>query len=453
MAIDFHSSRFLILSGLLFFAATATAQSDLDDILGGFEEDPEFIVQEHEENQIAPKRSWDISGSAEISGSFNFRQHDSATGADYHGLQRLRSRLNLQVDANLTENTKLRLEGWGFYDVAYQIHGRDRYTNAVLGEYEKDSEFGELWIRTRLSDDIDLKVGRQIVIWGHSENLRVLDVINPIDNREPGRVDLEDQRLPLGMIRADAFFGHWSLTGLIIPELRFDINPVLGSDFYPSTSDFPVSEPEHFSDSEFALAVKGTFSGLDISFHAARFYNDVPRFQDGPMLTRLVHDRLKLFGFGGAKTAGPWLWKSEIAYVDGLGFFNGDEQDRLDVLLGVEYFGWANTSLSLDIVNRTLIQYENAMQQSPDFVRRNSQEVAVRFSQDRMNDRLHFLALGLARGWDGQDGSLFRFDVNYDVLDSLTLGVGLMLYQSGDLPPFDQFESNDRAIFSIKWSF
>ncbi len=53
------------------------------------------------------------------------------------------------------------------------------------------------------------KVGRQIVIWGRSESLRVLDVLNPLDNREAGRVDIEDLRRPLAMVRVDAYQKLW----------------------------------------------------------------------------------------------------------------------------------------------------------------------------------------------------------------------------------------------------
>lgn len=72
------------------------------------------------------------------------------------------------------------------------------------------------------------------------------------------------------------------------------------------------------------------------------------------------------------------------------------------------------------------------MLRGPDFVRRDSQEIALRLSHDRMNNTLHFLALGVLLGWDGRDGSFFRFSVSYDVLDAVTVGVGLFVYQSGD---------------------
>ncbi len=323
----------------------------------------------------------------------------------------------------------------------------------MLDHYEFDAEIGEAWLQGEVLPGVDLKLGRQIVIWGHSETIRVLDVLNPLDNREPGRVDIEDLRRPLAMVRLDAYRGPWSVTALAIPEVRFDRNPVVGSDFFPAAFDVPTEEPRDWRDPEFGLAVNGVFEGFDLSFHGAWFHDDAARFERAPVPTRRVHDRLWLVGSGATVTSGSWLGKAELAYVDGLGFFAGPDQGRIDAMVGAEYYGIEDTTIVVEVANRHLLRHRSAMRGAPDFVRRNTQEVALRVSHDRMNDRLHFLALGVLFGWDGQDGSLFRFDVSYDLRDALTIGVGLVLYQTGDLPPLDDFGRNDRLIFQAKWSF
>jgi len=196
--------RFAILGWCAFaciaLAEVALAQEDddLEDVLGGFEDDqPQFEVELTDDEAAAP-RWWEVSGSLETSGSVNYRSHRSDTGTDYRGLQRLRNRLNLQLDVELSREWALRLEGWTFYDAAYSLNGRGDYTRQVLNEYELDADLGEAWVRGALHEAVDIKVGRQVVIWGRSETLRVLDILNPLDNREPGRVDLEDLRRALG---------------------------------------------------------------------------------------------------------------------------------------------------------------------------------------------------------------------------------------------------------------
>ena len=72
--------------------------------------------------------------------------------------------------------------------------------------------------------------------WGRSDTLRVLDVLNPVDNREPGLLDLVDLRLPVGMAKL-SYYPHpgWSVTGIAIPEIRFSLDPPFGSDFFPGS--------------------------------------------------------------------------------------------------------------------------------------------------------------------------------------------------------------------------
>ena len=456
-------ARWLAAAAWALLAPGAAAQDDLDDILGGFDdEDPAFEVAPPpaDEPFIEP-RWWDVSGSLEVSGTFNYLHHESATGTNYFGLQRLRGRANLQFDADLGEDWKLRAEGWAFYDTAYAINGRDRYTEEVLSDYQFDAQVGELWAHGRLLDWLDLKVGRQIVIWGRSESLRVLDVLNPLDNREPGRVDIEDLRLPTGMVRLDAYQeflgGDWSFSAIAIPELRFDRNPPLGSDFNPATFALKKDRPKDFKDTEAAAAISALFRGWDFTLNGAWFYNDFPRVADpaGPgQLPRLTYDRLWMIGGSGNFTTGPWLLKAEVAYLDGFRFAGTpSKKSRADVLIGFEYYGISNVSISIEGVNRHLFDYAHELIESPNFTRKNSQQIALRYTQNFLNEKLEVTALAIVLGYDARDGSIVRLSADYDIRDALTAGIGILLYQSGDLPPLSSWGRNDRLIFNIKWSF
>ncbi len=431
----------------------AQEADDLEDVLSGFEKDEACFQAQSQDLKPVVRRRWDISGSLEISGSFNYLSHHSDTGTDYQGLQRLRNRLNLQFDLELSQQWVLRLEGWTFYDAAYSLNERGDYTREVLNEYELDADLGEAWIRGELHEAIDIKFGRQVVIWGRSETLRVLDILNPLDNREPGRVDLEDLRRPLGILKIDGYTGDWSVTALAIPEIRFDLNPVKGSDFYPGIIDFHEKEPDDFKDTELAVAAMGIFEGWDISFHAAWFWNDQPRFRRAQIPLILMHDRLLLLGSGANYTSGSWLLKYEFAYVGGIGYFNAEEKDRLDALLGIEYYGVTDTTIVVEGLNRHILDYEQALRRAPDFTRRDTQEMALRVTRDLLNDTLHVTALGILFSWDGDDGAIGRFDIQYDLRDGLKAGVGILAYHGGDLPTMDGWARYGRLIFNLKWSF
>lgn len=449
----FRRFRGWALLGVLLWSHAPGYAEDLDDILSGFnEEDPSFDLAPATSGESAPRRRWDLSGSLEISGSINTRSHRSDTGTDYGGLQRLRNRLNLQVDADLPRQWALRMEAWAFYDGAYRLNGRGDYSREVLNQYEADADLGEAWISWTPQPRIDIKIGRQVVVWGRSETLRVADMINPLDNREPGRVDLEDVRRPLGMLRLDAYSESWSLTALAIPEFRFDLGPVLGSDFYPGDEVFDEIEPKNFEQVEVAAALTGIFHGWDISFYTAQYWSDEPRFQREQGGLVLVHDRLRLLASSGAVALGSWLVKYEAAHRSNIGFLNGSDKERIDVLLGVEYYGFADTTIVFEAVNRRLLNYRQALFDGPDFSRKNTEEVALRVTRSFLNDRVQATALGILLG-GGEDGSIARFDVDYDLLDGLEVGVGMLFYDGGERQPLSEWGQNDRLIFNIKWSF
>ena len=81
--------------------------------------------------------------------------------------------------------------------------GRSNYTQDVRDDYIWEVDFREVWLQGSVSRSVDAKLGRQIVNWGRSDTVRVLDVLNPLDNREPGLVDIEDLRRPVMMVRVD----------------------------------------------------------------------------------------------------------------------------------------------------------------------------------------------------------------------------------------------------------
>jgi hypothetical protein len=471
--------------------------SDTDDILGGFDDDlgegkAPWEVEGREE------RFWDLTGSVSLGGSVNYLKHDAFAGpgetTDYGGLQRLRTRLNLQLDVDLPFEWKGRVAGFGFYDWAYLANGRNNYTREVLDEYEWEVDFQEVWVQGSLLDDLDLKVGRQIVNWGRSDSLRVLDVLNPLDNREPGLVDIEDLRRPVTMVKVDYYLGDWALSAIAIPEIRFSLNPRFGSDFAPVTASLgtfaafasPEDKPsESFNNTQWAAALMGIFSGWDVSFHYARMYRDLEYLDPRVVLTdlgppfgfvpipsagtELRHSRITLVGSGANYTIGSWLFKAEIAWIDGidyttstlvalgpLGFVDVPtgivEKSRLDFMGGIEYYGFTDTNIALEVVNRHIFGYRNDMR--PIFgLKENTLETALRITRTFMNERLELTALGIVFGSYAQDGSVVRLDFRYDLRDALELGGGIVFYQKGDFAPFDTIKRNDRFFFEIKYSF
>jgi hypothetical protein len=93
------------------------------------------------------------------------------------------------------------------------------------------------------------------------------------------------------------------------------------------------------------------------------------------------------------------------------------------------------------------------MDDAPDFTRRNSLEVALRYTADFRRETLHLIVLGAAFGRWARDGALLRLSLDYDWTDALQMGVGLLIYEDGDLPPFSAWDSNDRVYLKSRYAF
>lgn len=64
-------------------------------------------------------------------------------------------------------------------------------------------------------EDLFLRFGRQILVWGETDAFRLIDNINPVDNGFGGfLIPLDERRVPLDMLRANYYFGDFDKIGL-----------------------------------------------------------------------------------------------------------------------------------------------------------------------------------------------------------------------------------------------
>ena len=507
-------------------AADVGAQEmDLDDILGGFEDEDVFESPDPDSSEASdtePQDGWaqyvDFVGATSLGLSYNVDPHRSSlgpppdveTGTYYGNLQRLRLRADLQVDVDLPSDWRLRSQFFAFYDFAYPIHGQEKYTQSVIDDYLLEAEILDLWVAGSVTPWLDLKLGRQVVDWGRSESLRVTDVWNPLNNREPGLVDIEDLRLPVTMARADFFVGSWNFSALIAPEIRFDYDPPEGSDFFPifSPSELPQPPPgaptreEIFasftsmeaaafsrengdqvvdrwgSTPEYGFAATGIFSGWDLSFYLARLYqNQTTSVVNLPDLNGIAFlnrdDRVTMVGAGGNYVVDTWLFKAEIAFYDELDYdylkpnpsftdpavdlpYVGGQGEfsRVDWMVGLEYSGFRDTSLVFEVAHRRVLDYEPLLQFLPNYVYQDTVETALRASREFLRSRLRMHALGVViLNNAGLQGAFMRLWFEYELGEALLVDAGYLQYFGREQIPFNSWERNNRLFAKIKFSF
>lgn len=440
-------------------------QSDVDDdLLEGFEDDgPAPDLRRDEVAAPIGEEVWvHLGGHTKAAASYNFAHGAPEAGeTDWRGLSRLKVELLLELDAKLGDGWRAFVSGKGFYDFVYSLKGRDEYTQDVLNAYESELELRDTYLQGSLTKNLDIKIGRQIVVWGKSDNIRVVDRINPLDLREPGLTDIEDLRLPVTMTKLDYYWGDFNLSGMAIHEVRFNQTPPYGSDFYPLEIPPPpeVVPDSKLENTQFALALSGIFSGWDLALYWADLYNaetylDVvaPGF---PPVVVQKHARINMVGAATNVALGNWMLKAEAAWLDGLRFTTQPDKTYtgLDLLAGVEYSGFSDTVISLEIADQHIIDHDDELSQEP--VRRDEDQIqwVARLTRDFMNETLSLTLLLSVYGEMWQDGAFQRLSAQYDITDALMVNGGVVFYQSGDLPMFEDVEDNDRLFLEFKYSF
>ena len=241
-------------------------------------------------------------------------------------------------------------------------------------------------------------------------------------------------------------------------EVRFDKSPVFGHDFFPGSAPLPDEEKPECGgrNTEWALALNGIYSGKDISLYWANLFDEKANVAvDGSGQLIREHARVTMWGAAGNLALGNWLLKCEAAYWQDLKYFNVAQEkfERLDGLMGVEYSGWDETSISFDLSMRHLLDFDQRLTSAPDFAQEDEFQSALRFSRDYLNDTLNFTILAMIFGPLGQDGALERVTVSYDWTDAISTTFGIVLYQSGDRYILSNIDDNDRIFADIKYSF
>jgi hypothetical protein len=121
--------------------------------------------------------------------------------------------------------------------------------------------------------------------------------------------------------------------------------------------------------------------------------------------------------------------------------------DDITWLVGVDWYGLANTLLSVQFHQAEIADFNETM------LRRRIESTMSFFAhRSFLNDRLS-VDLTYIRGMKEPDG-LIRGKVTYEWNDTLSLWTGMDLFHGGSNGYFGQYDGNDRVLFgfSLGWT-
>ncbi|MDP2725478.1 MAG: hypothetical protein Q8O44_04295, partial [Syntrophales bacterium] len=116
------------------------------------------------------------------------------------------NRLQLEMDAKLHPNVTLFGIFRGTYDAIYDLRSdSDQWKRDYAGSRDilsTEYKMRELYMDATLGK-WDFRIGKQQVVWGETDGLRLMDIINPLDMRRQFITrDFRDIRIPLTMVKA-----------------------------------------------------------------------------------------------------------------------------------------------------------------------------------------------------------------------------------------------------------
>ena len=312
-------------------------------------------------------------------------------------------------------------------------------------------------------------VGKQQTVWGQSDGLKVLDVVNPQDFREFILDDFEDSRIPLWTVKAEIPLGDVLAELVWIPDTTYNDIPEPDAAYaftspsfvpvpVPGTS-FVLDDPDRpdnpISDSDIGFRLSAFVDGWDLSFNYLYAYDDteIP-FQNRDSFPTVVIEpefrRTHLIGGTFSNAFGDFVVRGEAALSTNRYFITDNPNDddgieespNFNYVLGLDWYGMRDTLISGQL-------FQDIIVDNTEGVTRDRTETTITLLARRsfLNDRLA-LELQWLQGLNIGDG-LVRPKVQYDFTDSVTVWGGADVFYGGSRGLFGQFDGESRLVLGV----
>ena len=314
--------------------------------------------------------------------------------------------------------------------------------------------------------NFDLRMGRQIVIWGVADALRVTDCVSPFDYTEFLAQDYDDIRIPVNGLRAKYTRGSITLEAVCNPVVEFFILPTdernpwairLPSVTLPYTTDLESGKPEKkIKNMEFGGRVTINLSGIDFSVSALRTWNKLPALcptlsDDGRTLRiNGQYRRMTMLGTDCSLPVGQFVLRAEVAEYIGEAQGGGLEQNAvrrntLNALAGVDWYPGNDWNISVQYYHKYTSGNLAALS-----VYRNAGLATARLSKELLHNTLKLSTFAYI---DVANGGIFnRLSASYSLNDDIELTAGYDYFHA-DKGKFVMYSKNSEAWVKMKYSF
>jgi hypothetical protein len=314
----------------------------------------------------------------------------------------------------------------------------------------------------------ELRLGRQIVRWGKTDQISPVDNLNPQDMREFFIPDLEDRKLPNWMARTRLFpddagpLGAIALEAVFIPfpeENRFDWTgntwALLGVENtgLRIDEDEPGQNPEN---PDYGLRAAATVAGWDLAVSWLAATEKTPRLRlapfnpKGPTL-EADYGRQNIFGFEFETTLDSFGFRGEAAYFDRQSI-NTEDFDPASSpvaywVIGLDYIGEADWYANVQLSHQHLFEYD----EDTLFLERDNFALNIELNREFWRGNLMLkldYALNLHNG-----SSFISPEVILTYFRNLELSLDTNLFFGPRDTLFGQYRDNDQVFLKATYHF
>ncbi len=319
------------------------------------------------------------------------------------------------------------------------------------------------------TDSWSLRAGRQLVIWGAADGMRITDLVSPLDMTEFLARDYDDIRMPVEALKFQYFRGAMKLELVYVPVFKGFVLPTDTKN--PWTVSIPLPQGINmemlptkrpaltFKNGEFGGRLTFNLPGIDFSIAGLHTFNKMPVFykkleispQPTPNSTvkiRPEHHRMTFVGGDFSKPLGQFVVRGEVAFNINKMLETKMELEKhntLNALLGVDWYAPKEWMLSMQVANDMIMNYNSELN-----AKEHSTLMTFSVSKNLLNSTLKlsdFIYTDLNNG-----GFFNRLSANYSLTDQIHLLVGYDHFY-GDKGMFAFFKDNSEVWIKAKYSF
>jgi hypothetical protein len=357
---------------------------------------------------------------------------------------------------------------WGFDLTAIARLRADGYDRLEPGR--PDIELRELYVDAQLGNSY-LRLGKQQIVWGQADGLKVLDLVNPQSFREFILDEFEDSRIPLWSVKWEVPLGEaWNAQLLFIPDQTYHQVPANGA-FTPTSPELvprpppgvpvTVAEPRVpdrvVADADVGAQLSAYLDGWDVTLNYLYHYYDTPVVSVVrlPAEVRIEIDHRRTHTFGGtlSKAFGDFTLRAEVGYSTHRYFITDDPVDsdglvqagELSYVVGVDWMGMTDTLISAQIFQSLADVGDRATRD------RVETDITLLARRTLANDTIELSALAIHDA-DRGDG-LVTGKISYAYQSNLRLRLEASVFYGSRAGRFGQFDRRDRVLIGVEYGF